>query len=236
MQSNSTQAARYIFSSHQRSPLNLTKKRKFLERSSNSVNTPNENNEPKENCSAIVHMSTSVEELQIPSTQEPLTQYDNIMQTNENIENDQIEERAEENSPDNQDDNLDPKFCNWWQMSCQIQCFTCIADLLVEESTDRITCTECGEGQYVARPCCVEPSSNQRFAYKLLERYVECPVCKSNVVRLPCCNPFQPEMKVDKNLFECVQCAKYSIACICATLYDLPPKSIGWDCSNFNCN
>ena len=83
-------------------------------------------------------------------------------------------------------------------MSCQVQCFTCKADSLVEESTERIACTECGKGQYVARPCCVEPSSNQRFTVKLLERYMECAVCKSNMVRLACCNLFQPEMKVDK--------------------------------------
>ena len=95
--------------SHQNSPLNLTKKRKFHEGSSDSVNTPNENNESKENCSANVQMSAGVEELQIPITQEPITHYDSIMQTNENIENDQIEEIEEENSPENQDDNLGQK-------------------------------------------------------------------------------------------------------------------------------
>ena len=62
-------------------------------------------------------------------------------------------------------------------MSCQGQCFTCEADVLVEECTDRITCTDCGEGQYVAHHCCVEPSSNQRFVVTLLELYAKCAEC-----------------------------------------------------------
>ena len=117
-----------------------------------------------------------------------------------------------------------------------MQCFTCNSDLLVEDSADRITCTECGEGQYVACPCCVDPSSNQRFTVKLLERYVQCALCRSTMIRLPCCNLFQPEMKVDRNLFECVQCAKYSIAYTCATINNLPPKLLRWECTHFHCN
>ena len=77
-------------------------------------------NQKKKNCSANVQMSAGVEELQIPITREPITQYDSIMQTNENVENDQIEEIEEENSPKNQVDNLGQKSCNWWQISCQV--------------------------------------------------------------------------------------------------------------------
>ena len=127
MPSNSTQATKNSFSSYQRNPLNLTKKRKFQEGSFNSVNTTNENKESKKTCSANVQMSTGVEELEIPSTQESPTQYDNIMQKMRIliIEDDQIEEIAQENSPENQDHNLGQKPRNWWQMSCQIQSFAC---------------------------------------------------------------------------------------------------------------
>ena len=69
VQSYFTQATKNSLPSHQRSPLNLTKKRKFYEGSSDSVNTPNENNETEENCSVNVPMNASVEELQLPITQ-----------------------------------------------------------------------------------------------------------------------------------------------------------------------
>ena len=104
-------------------------------------------------------MSTGVQEYPIQNAQEPLGQYD-TMQVLENIDDNQTEEITEENSPKNQGDDLDQKSLNWWQVNCQEQCFTCNSDLMVEDFTDRKTCTECGEGQNVARPCCVDPFSN----------------------------------------------------------------------------
>ena len=52
---------------------------------------------------------------------------------------------------------------------------------------------------------------------------------------MPCCEKFQPKMKLDNNIFECVQCSKYAISCVCNAINNLPTKAISWKCKNFEC-
>ena len=121
---------------------------------------------------------------------------------------------------------------NWWHVSCQLSCYNCKADIMVADSAKQVTCV-CGEDQYVARPCCVDADSTHRFAVKLRELYTDCCICKSEMVRLPCCQNFQPKMQLSDNILDCVECSKYSIVCVCKNVNILPPKATSWKCGNF---
>ena len=88
----------------------------------------------------------------------------------------------------------------------------------------------------MVRPCCDKQDSNQRFSVKMNERYTECCVCKSDIMRIPCCNLFQPIQQLDNNLFECLKCAKYSIVRVCQNVNKLHLKTMNFECTNFNCS
>ena len=79
---------------------------------------------------------------------------------------------------------------DWWRATCQIACISCNAQVLTEETSAETTRGDCGEEQYVVRPCCDKLDSNQRFSVKMNERHTECCVCKSDMMRLSCCNLF----------------------------------------------
>ena len=119
---------------------------------------------------------------------------------------------------------------NWWQMACQFQCFSCKAAICTDEKEFKITCEDCGEEQFVVKPCCSDPSTNKRFSVKLNEQYISCPDCNSDMVRLPCCGQFQPDMRIEHNIFDCVDCSKYSVACTCSNINCLSSKSMSWRC------
>ena len=53
---------------------------------------------------------------------------------------------------------------------------------------------------------------------------------------MPCCEKFQPKVKLDNNIFECAQCSKYAISCVCNAINNLPTKAISWKCKNFDKN
>ena len=55
------------------------------------------------------------------------------------------------------------------------------------------------------------------------------------MMRMPCCEKFQPKVKLDNNIFECVKCSKYAISCVCNAINNLPTKAISWKCKNFEC-
>ena len=87
----------------------------------------------------------------------------------------------------------------------------------------------------MVRPYCATKDSNQRFSIKINKRYTECCVSKSDMMRIPCCNLFQPIQQLDDNLFEFLKGAKYSIVCLCQNMNKLPPKTMNLKCRNFNC-
>ena len=122
---------------------------------------------------------------------------------------------------------------NWWQMTIQFPCITCQTEMWVDEKTVKTTCKECGEEQYVARPCCSEPTSNKRFPVNINEQHTVCSDCNSDMVRLPCCKQFRPSLKLGNNTYGCVNCSKYSVACTCTNINCLPPKGSSWKCKNF---
>ena len=122
---------------------------------------------------------------------------------------------------------------NWWQMSSQVLCLTCTSENVVADTATKFVCKNCDEKQYVARLCCIDSSSNERFAVKYLERYAKFISCHSEMIRLPCCEQFLPKMQLDNNIFDCVQCSRYSISCVCKNVSWLPPKTMSWKCKNF---
>ena len=122
-----------------------------------------------------------------------------------------------------------------WDMACEISCLSCHSKNDAKVSDNKLTCRECEEQQYVAKPCCSDITSRERFSLKFNERYADCSICHSEMIRLPCCDQFQPKMQVSENIWDCVQCSKYSVTCSCKQVSLLPSKSMRWKCDNFNC-
>ena len=114
-------------------------------------------------------------------------------------------------------------------------CIACNAPILTEETSFKITCDKCGEKQYVVGSCCAKQNSNQRFSAKMNECYTECCVCKSDMMRIPCGDLFQPVQQLNNNLFECSKCAKYSIVSVSQNVNKLPLKPMNFKCTNFYC-
>ena len=113
---------------------------------------------------------------------------------------------AENNDQTNQD---------WWKISCQTYCYICKTENAIDESTNKYECAECGEEQYIAQPCCADPCAKELFSVSVSENFVSCPICKSSMVRRPCCDKFQPSLQLDNNVYDCVECSKYTIKCVC---------------------
>ena len=124
---------------------------------------------------------------------------------------------------------------NWWQLTRQLQCINCKSDIWTDKKKFHPSCIECGEEQFVARPCCVETTSCKRFSVNINEQHVSCSDCNSDMIRLPCCRQFQPSLQLDNNIYDCVTCSKYSVACTSNCINCLPPKGFSWKCQNFNC-
>ena len=127
---------------------------------------------------------------------------------------------------------------NRWQITTQFSCITCQTEIWVDEKTVRTTCKEFGEEQYVARPCCSEPTSNKRFPVNINEQHTVCSDYNSDMVRLPCCRQFRTSLKLDNeinNIYDSVNCSKYSVACTCTNINCLPPKGSSWKCKKFTC-
>ena len=121
-------------------------------------------------------------------------------------------------------------------MACQVACCKCDLDNTVQETDSKMTCSDCAEEQFVARPCCVATSSSERFTVPVSEPFIQCARCHVEMVRLPCCEQYQPKMQLTKNIFDCIQCSKYSIACTCRNISAMPPKTMSLKCKKFNCS
>ena len=115
---------------------------------------------------------------------------------------------------------------NWWDMDCQISCLSCHSKNDEKISNNKLKCRECEEQQYVAKPCCLDITSRERFSVKFNKCYADCFICHSDMIRLPCCDQFQPKMQVSENIWDCVQCSKYSVTCSCKQVSLLPSKSM----------
>ena len=87
----------------------------------------------------------------------------------------------------------------------------------------------------MVHPCCDKQDSNERFSVKMDKGYTECCACKLDMMRIPCCNLFQPIKQLDNTLFECLECAKHSIGCVCQNVNKLPPATLNLKFTNFNC-
>ena len=120
-------------------------------------------------------------------------------------------------------------------MSCRVLCLTCRSENVVADTATKFVCKKCGKKPYVARLCCSGSSSNERFAVKYLERYAECTSCDSKMIRLPCCEQFLSKMQLDNNIFDCVQCSRYSISCVGKHINCMPMKTMSWKCKNCMC-
>ena len=99
--------------------------------------------------------------------------------------------------------------------SCQTYYYTCKTENAIDESTNKYEYAECGEEQSVAQPCCADPSAKELFSVSVSEHFVSCPICKASMIRLPCCDKFQPSLQLDYNVYDCVECSKYSVKCVC---------------------
>ena len=216
-------------------PVNLSKKRKISQSELNetdSVATTSSIKIRKQLNSTSNHLETDQVENQSKAV-------GNIEFANDQHLPTEIQPTTDKPKKNNQNDSQIQQSTlsqDWWRATCQIACIWCNAQVLTEETSTETTCDECGEEKYVVSPCCDKQDSNQRFSVKMNERYTECCVCKSDMMRLSCCNLFQPIQQLDNNLFECLKCAKYSIVCVCQNVNKLPPKTMNFKCTNSNCS
>ena len=118
-----------------------------------------------------------------------------------------------------------------WEISNHISCISRKTVNDVNENDSSFSCVKCGENQIVATTCCVEPSTNKRFAVRINESETECPTCKSEMIRLPCCDQFRPKSIIDDTTYNCEVCAKYSISCKRKVINKTPPEAMSWKCS-----
>ena len=121
-------------------------------------------------------------------------------------------------------------------MSIQISCISCKTVNDAKENDSSFSCAECGEDQIVAATCCDEPSTNKRFAVRINESKTNCPTCKSQMIRLLCCDQFKPKSINDDKIYNCEVCAKYSISCECKVFNMLPPTAMSLNCSRLSCH
>ena len=149
--------------------------------------------------------------------------------TEEMVISQEIDNTPDSNQPDAQD------APSWWQMACQFSCLVCKTALCADEKEFKTICKERDEEQFVVKLCCSDTSTNKRFPGKINEQYISCPDCNSDMVRLPYCGQFQPDMRIEHNIFDCVNCSKYLVACTCSAINRLPPKSMSWRGKKFNC-
>ena len=56
------------------------------------------------------------------------------------------------------------------------------------------------------------------------------------MITLPCCEQFRPKLQYSENIFDYVQCSKYSIICSCKQVSNLPPETMSWKCTNVRCH
>ena len=96
---------------------------------------------------------------------------------------------------------------DWWEMSNQISCKSCKTVNDVNENGSSFSCVVCREDQIVATTCCDKSSSNKRFAVPINESETQCPTCKSEMIRLPCCDQFRLKSIIDDNIYNSEVCA-----------------------------
>ena len=214
-------------------PVNLSKKRK-LARTDSNVDLTNLQDEVARNYTISSDK---------PDCSQQFNSGNRNMQSrhgdSNNLEKDVLEKNndifvCDENSSNTMLQSQDQNSQDWWQI-CQYTCLSCKAENIIEQSTFKACCKECDEEQYVVQPCCSEKCSVERFAVRYRDNYVDCALCKSEMMRMPCCEKFQPKIKLDNNIFECVQCSKYAISCVCNAIINLPAKAISWKCKNLEC-
>ena len=71
-----------------------------------------------------------------------------------------------------------------------LTCLSCKAENMVEQLAVKACCKECDEEQHVVQPCCSENCSVERYAVRYRDNYVDCALCKSEMMRIPCCEKF----------------------------------------------
>ena len=72
------------------------------------------------------------------------------------------------------------------------------------------------------------------FSVNINAQHVSCSECNLDMIRLPSCRQFQPSLQLH-NVYDCVTCSKYSVACTSNCINCLPFKGFSWKCQNFNC-
>ena len=180
----------------QESPINLSKKRK---RDSDNQSEVDSN-----------QFTTQAQNVVLPQNEDTIEDCIAPIELNANLQMDLTRtfDDVVSQSFDNHDKNNES---SWWYMSCKTNCLSCKTENLIKETSQSFLCVECGEEQQVARPCCEDETSLDRFPVKLHEQFTNCVKCKSEMVRLPCCKQFQPKLTKEKYLYDCVQCSKYSL-------------------------
>ena len=68
----------------------------------------------------------------------------------------------------------------------------------------------------------------KRFVVRINESETECPTCKSEMIRPPCCDQFRPKSIIDDDINNFEVWAKYFISCVCKVINKLPPKAMSW--------
>ena len=115
-----------------------------------------------------------------------------------------------------------------------INCLKCKSENLIPSEETKFTCSECYTEQNIVRFCCTDDISN-RFAVERQQLHVLCKQCQSPMVKLPCCNTFQPQFMTEDKLYTCLSCDRCSFNCICGTINTLPLKPMRKNCSNGKC-
>nr|CAB3265821.1 gag-like protein [Phallusia mammillata] len=152
--------------------------------------------------------------------------------------------RSEDNNPNLQKTNLKKRFRtspeilpnSKSQSLCEtptsLICPECHTESFLAPDSTHFFCYKCKNDFSIVKACCDEETS---ILVPIKEKTINCPKCQSLMRWMPCCQQFQPEFTTEGNLFECIQCERYSIACVCKTINPVPHLTMSKECSNYLC-
>nr|CAB3237043.1 gag-like protein [Phallusia mammillata] len=113
-----------------------------------------------------------------------------------------------------------------------VACPQCNTGSLIDPDSTLFFCCKCKEEYKVVKACCDE---GELFLITIRQTEAKCPKCRAQMKIMPCCDELQPEFRLETNLYECIQCKRYAIACTCDTINPLPKIAMSKECSNPAC-
>nr|CAB3265820.1 gag-like protein [Phallusia mammillata] len=118
------------------------------------------------------------------------------------------------------------------ELKIPISCPICDEDGYVTEKHTSFFCWKCSSEFNIATACCNELD---RFLVPDKEVTTNCTICNQPMRKMPCCHKFQPEYQTDEGTFECLECERYAMFCVCKTVNAIPKRTMTTNCLNNYC-